>query len=132
MTKSFIKKSFLIILIFLMIFAVGCSKKIKYEASYIQVKYYQNRLEYTCEFNLSEDDTNYILTILNGDGWEISFTRSACDYYFILPDIELRYISDRGLFDDMSNDRHLIVTEEQRLCINSILDSAKEDSELKT
>ena len=117
------KKIILIFLTLLMIFTVGCNKSPdkRDESSYVRVTYCQGGRG--TPYELSEDDANYVSLILNSDRWKPQISKDIYDYIFEWSGLEIRYVSGLGLFNDPTNDRHLYVTEEQRIHINSMINS---------
>lgn len=70
---------------------------------------------------LTEDESEYIFNIYNTCNWEIDITKTAYDYVIVLPDRELRYVSDVGLINDPIGNRHLYLTDGERTYINSLI-----------
>lgn len=63
-----------------------------------------------------------VLEIWNNAVWETDITKTYCDYCFIINDsIFIHYSSEAGLFNDPNRQRHLVVTDEQRLYFNAII-----------
>lgn len=96
----------------------GCAK---YENSTIKV-----HLPYQAEtaVGLSNKNVSYMKTLWIEAFWEPSITKTVYDYVFLYDNTTIRYSSEFGLFNDVENDRHCYITEEQRDHINSLLKSA--------
>ena len=74
------------------------------------------------EFELSADEIETLVSIWNNANWEPDITKTGYDYVFEFSETELRYSSDVGIFNDPDNNRHLELTEEERMQINSFLE----------
>ena len=74
------------------------------------------------EFELSADEIATVVTIWNDGNWEPDVTKTGYDYVFTFTDTEIRYSSEYGIFNDPDNNRHLELTEEQRIWVNSFLE----------
>lgn len=134
------KKTFYAILAILLLTIVGCNdlsaqpsiestssvvsttaiSDIWYDLTSIKVHRVNTQLE--VEFDLNSKEIEMIVSIWNDGNWEPQITKTAYDYLFKFPDDSIRYVSELGLFNDPENNRHLYVTEEQRVLINSFLD----------
>jgi hypothetical protein len=74
------------------------------------------------EFQLSADEIETLVSIWNNANWEPDITKTGYDYVFEFSETELRYSSEVGIFNDPDNNRHLELTEEERIWINSFLE----------
>ena len=74
---------------------------------------------------LTEQESAAILKILNDSEWKYDVTKTYCPYLFQLSERSIVYSDEAGLFNDKENQRHLIVTEEQRSYIRSLLTEAE-------
>ena len=93
---------------------------IVYNPTNIKVRYVE--VEPDTEFELSAEGVKTIVSIWNDAEWESQITKTAYDYVFEFSETELRYSSEYGIFNDPENNRHLELTEEERILINSFLD----------
>ena len=73
------------------------------------------------EFELSADEIATVVSIWDNGNWEPDITKTGYDYVFVFSDTKLRYSSEVGIFNDPDNNRHLELTEEERMQINSFL-----------
>lgn len=92
----------------------------QYDPTNVKVRHVS--VESETEFELSTEEIETIVAIWNNGAWEPQITKTAYDYLFEFSGTGLRYVSEIGLFNDPDNHRHLYVTEEQRILINSFLD----------
>lgn len=74
------------------------------------------------EFELSADEIATVVSIWDNGNWKPYITKTGYDYVFVFSETELRYSSDVGIFNDPDNNRHLELTEEERMQINSVLE----------
>lgn len=94
----------------------GCSKK--YESSEINL--------YDCTlgmiFELTDEQEEELLSLWNESKWGKGLTKTAWDYEFLLDDgYTIRYSSLYGRLADKEGNRSLVLTEEQRINVNSII-----------
>ena len=113
-------KKTLILLFILTIILSGC---VKYEASTIKVEVqYPNESPKSEDFYLTEEETEKVLEIINKSKWEKGYVKSVYQYVFVLSDdIKLNYVYEENLLQDLKNDRHTYLTEEDLIYINSLL-----------
>ena len=78
----------------------------------------------------SNREIESILSILNNSDWEKHNTKTVYDFDFSFDgtDKKIYYTFNDGLFNDRENNRHLVVSNEQRELINSILESVFDES----
>ncbi|MBQ7355034.1 MAG: hypothetical protein IJW62_05905 [Clostridia bacterium] len=74
------------------------------------------------EFELSADKIATVVSIWDNGNWKPYITKTGYDYVFVFSDTEIRYSSEVGIFNDPDNNRHLELTEEQRIWVNSFLE----------
>ena len=77
---------------------------------------------------LSEEESSYLRSVWKEADWESGNTKTIYDYVFKLDGFSLRYTSDSGLFNDVTNNRHYKVTKEQRDYINLAICKMDADS----
>lgn len=75
----------------------------------------------TQTYELSADDRQYVINLLNNASWIDDFSNCASDFIFYTQHQEIQYHSDCGTFNDYTNKRCTTVSEEQRNTINSML-----------
>ena len=71
-------------------------------------------------FTLSAEDTTFV-TGLWGNEWLYDITKTYCPYEFELDGMIIKYSNEAGLFNDYENQRHMILTEEQKDAVNKML-----------
>ncbi len=70
---------------------------------------------------LSNEHTQYLNAIWHSDEWQPDVTKTLCLFEFKVNGVVLRYSSEGGVFIDDTNQRHIVVTNEQRDYINTSL-----------
>ncbi len=70
---------------------------------------------------LNAEDRAYIIGILNEASWTNDLTDCGSDFVFYTQKQEVRYHSECGTFNDITNQRAMSVSDEQRVAINNIL-----------
>lgn len=71
-------------------------------------------------FTLSAEDTDFVKDLWEGE-WLVDITKTACDYEFELDGNIIKYSNEAGLFNDYENQRHMILTKEQKDAVNKML-----------
>ena len=67
---------------------------------------------------LSSKQAEYLNSIWNSE-WQPDITKTLCIFQFETNDVIIRYSHESGVFIDDVNQRHIIVSDEQRNYINS-------------
>ena len=118
------KAIFCILLCACMVFAGGCmGKNITYQAS--EIKVYNKK---TDEFMhvLSEEETEYLLSVWNDSEWSKGLFKLSPSYVFKFNGKEIAYSPDPAAFLDYKNKRSLSLTIAQREYINTFILRLKE------
>ena len=116
-------KKFIFFLTLLFIFGLyGCNEanRLQYASSEIQISHKESDMQ----IKLTAEDTQTILSLLNDGDWEYDITKTYCDYIFEISNNSINYSSEVGLFQDTVNRRHLILSDEQKNYIDSLLISS--------
>ncbi len=71
-------------------------------------------------FTLSAEDTDFVMDLWDGE-WLVDITKTACDFEFELDGNIIKYSNEAGLFNDYENERHMILTDEQKDAVNKML-----------
>ena len=71
-------------------------------------------------FTLSAEDTTFITELWENE-WLYDITKTYCPYEFELDGMIIKYSNEAGLFNDYENQRHMILTEEQKDAVNKML-----------
>ncbi len=99
---------------------IACDSEIKYKAPMSNIKYTYMNSE-TIELQLTEDEQKEILEILNGGKWINDLSNCGSEYEFTVGKATMRYHSECGTFNDITNDRSLTLSDEQKARVNQIL-----------
>ena len=100
---------------------------------------YLKNVNYSCEkmtlvslvndysVEISEEEKNMILVLLNNGKWSYSTSKGDPDYYFYLDGEKFGYIcknlgQEIGAFEDYTNYRHMFITAEQKAPIDEFID----------
>ena len=84
--------------------------------------YIQNKFSDSQDLQLSTEQSELILTIINNAEWEIGVTKTACSYIFRMPNgDEFFYSPEAGLFSDRANIRTLVLAEGEKEMINNLI-----------
>ena len=75
----------------------------------------------TQTYELSADDKQYIINLLNNASWVNDLSNCGSDFVFYTQRQEVRYHSVCGTFNDYTNKKFTTVSEEQRYTINAML-----------
>ena len=113
------KKSLALVLalIFILPF-VGCASK-AYELPHDQFCY---SIDNSQAVELKTADKKYIVNLLNDASWTNDLSNCGSEFVFYTQKQEIRYHSECGTFNDITNKKSTTVTEEQRIAINTILE----------
>lgn len=116
--KPILKKGLCYCLILFMAFTCcGCSNYYKTDSITLAENFTENTAV------LPDGIARYMVSLWGDLNWESGYMLSSYDFTFELESgVSLRYVSDKGLFQDYENDRHAYVSEEQRIYINTMID----------
>ena len=70
---------------------------------------------------LEEKERKYVADLLNGAVWEDAVTNCACDYIFYFQIPEVQYHSECGTFNDVTNQKHTVISAQERETLNGML-----------
>ncbi len=96
---------------------VGCSNK-TYELPHDAFCF---TIDPSTTVEINAADRSYIIHILNEATWTNDLTNCGSDFVFYTQKQEVRYHSECGTFNDITNQKAMTVSEEQRIKINNIL-----------
>lgn len=71
---------------------------------------------------ISEDFKAYILSLWNNAQWEEGYLKSTYDCVFEFDGTDVKYVWRSGMFNDMDNNRHFYLSEEDRKRVDSLLE----------
>lgn len=116
--KRLLKKSLCYLLITFIVFTCcGCSNYYKTDSITLAENFTENTAV------LPYKTVRYMVSLWGNLNWESGYTLTSYDFTFELESGEqLRYVSDKGLFQDYENDCRAYVSEEQRIYINTMID----------
>ena len=99
---------------------------VEYTAEKMLLKY---TLEEKEETELSNEDMNYMLSLWKSAQWKAGRTKTLSEYVFDIG-IEIRY-AESGVFNDWTNDRYVMLNEEQTKAVNSLIERAFSENSKK-
>ena len=85
----------------------------------VKVNYHKNELD---KLKITEEQANAVKKIWNSNEWVGALTNTLHDYIFMYGECEVRYSYEYGVFDDITNKKSLILTDELRAEMNDIVD----------
>ena len=74
------------------------------------------------DLEISKEQAEFIIGIWNDSEWENDITKTAHDYVFRGDNIEVRYCYDEGIFNDVINNKHVILSDDIREQVNKTVD----------
>ena len=74
------------------------------------------------DLQITTEQAEFIIDVWNNSVWENSITKTVYDYVFRGDNIEVRYCYDEGIFDDVINNKHVILSEDIREQVNKTVD----------
>ena len=95
----------------------GCGKE-KYQLPQDEFCYSTSDSQ---EIEISEEGQQYIIELLNDSKWVNDLGKCITDFGFHTEKQELRYSSDCGVFNDITNKKMLEISEAQRVKVNEFL-----------
>lgn len=72
--------------------------------------------------NWTDEVPEEILLILNSGIWKDDVCQCFSDFMFEIQGNEIKYSSECGTFNDVTNQQHMSLTEEERVRVNLLLD----------
>lgn len=112
------KKIFLLALAAVLTLAsIGCERK-TYELPWDEFCHDINK---SSTVKLKAEDRKYIINLLNQATWTDDVSDCNGEFIFYTQKQEVRYCSEHGVFDDVTNQRSSTALEEQRVYINTVL-----------
>ena len=77
------------------------------------------------DLEMSQEQMEYIINIWNSSSWENDITKTLYNYVFIGDNIEIRYCYNEGIFNDVINNRHIVLSDEAKMLVNEVIDNLK-------
>ena len=74
------------------------------------------------DLEISQEQADFIIGVWNDSAWENDITKTVYDYVFRGDNIEVRYCYDEGIFNDVINNKHVILSEDIREQVNKVVD----------
>ena len=74
------------------------------------------------DLEISQEQAEFIIGVWNDSAWENDITKTVYDYVFRGDNIEVRYCYDEGIFNDVINNKHVILSEDIREQVNKVVD----------
>ena len=76
----------------------------------------------TSNLIMSQEQAEFIMAVWNDALWEPDITKTVYGYVFRGDNIEVRYCYDKGLFNDVINNRHVFLTQDVKEQVNQEID----------
>ena len=74
------------------------------------------------DLEMSQEQAEFIIGVWNDSEWENDITKTAYDFVFRGENIEIRYCYDEGIFNDVINNKHVVLPNEIREQVNKTVD----------
>ena len=74
------------------------------------------------DLKISNEQAEEIKSVWNNASWENDVTKTEYDYVFRYGDREIRYSYEEGIFNDITSNKHLVLSDEQKTQVNAIID----------
>ena len=74
------------------------------------------------DLQISQEQAEFIIGVWNDSAWENDITKTEYDYVFRGDNIEVRYCYGEGIFNDVINNKHVILSEDIREQVNKVVD----------
>ena len=118
---------FILAIILCLSILLGCSD-VKYKGSLSCVSHVGVD-GVTALMDMTEDAQAEIISALNSGEWVDDLTNCGHDYEFTIDNATIRYQSDCGSFNDITNKRAMTLSEEGKANINNVLSVKKNENE---
>ena len=86
---------------------------------------YNYREDSMPDLEMSQEQMEYIINIWNSSSWENDITKTLYNYVFIGDNIEIRYCYNEGIFNDVINNRHIVLSDEAKMLVNEVIGNLK-------
>ena len=114
------KTAILILILLCVLILTSCNGKITYKLPHDQFCYTNS--EERVEFELNQKDKEYIISLLNKDSWVDDQTACVSNFVFYTQKQQIYYCGECGVFNDVTSDRSIKLSEEERMTVNRILE----------
>ena len=74
------------------------------------------------DLEISQEQAEYMITVWNDSSWNDGIKEAVCDYIFRSENIEIQYCYDEGIFNDVLNNRHIILSSHIKKKVNQTID----------
>ena len=75
----------------------------------------------TPDLKISNEQAEAIKSIWNNAAWENDVTKTEYDYVFRYGEKEIRYSYEKGIFNDITSNKHLVLSNEIKAQVNAII-----------
>lgn len=73
------------------------------------------------DLQMSKDQAQFIIQVWNDSVWEDDVSKTAYDFVFHCGDREVRYCYDAGIFNDWTNNKHMVLSSDMREQVNATI-----------
>ena len=74
------------------------------------------------DLKISNEQADAIKSVWDNASWQNDVTKTEYDYVFRYSDREVRYSYEEGIFNDITSNKHLVLSDEQKTQVNAIID----------
>ena len=74
------------------------------------------------DLELSQEQAEFIIEVWSNSDWENDITKTEYDYVFRGDNVEVRYCYDEGIFNDVINNKHVVLSDDVREQVNKTVD----------
>lgn len=74
------------------------------------------------DLKISNEQAEELKSVWNNASWQNDVTKTEYDYVFRYGDREVRYSYEEGIFNDITSNKHLVLSAELKTSVNAIID----------
>ena len=74
------------------------------------------------DLEISQEQAEYIIMVWNDSSWDDGVKEAAYNYVFRGDNVEIQYCYDEGIFNDVVNNRHIVLSPNVKKQVNQTVD----------
>jgi len=74
------------------------------------------------DLEISQEQAEYIIMVWNDRSWDDGIKEVAYNYVFRGDNVEIQYCYDQGIFNDVLNNRHIVLSSNVKKRVNQTVD----------
>jgi hypothetical protein len=74
------------------------------------------------DLEISQEQAKYIIMVWNDSSWDDGVKEAAYNYVFRGDNVEIQYCYDEGIFNDVVNNRHIVLSPNVKKQVNQTVD----------